>query len=423
MISTILTERKYREIVLREAFQDGTVEHDGVVAQPISLPFPEHLNRQHREQIPVLADAQLLPSPEPTSINSNGNDKKCDNKNRNTTNNSDDDSDIDEDIDGFEIQRGDILSNDGGNLQLRPASLDYSTTSVASDASSFRSFEHSDRSNTSGNSVSISTAASNPLDDSINSHTEDPIVLPKEEVNDVHRLLLSKSGTLPTKTGATEEDVATQGTSAVSKGSKRSRSSKNKNKGASSSSTAVVLPHDQPESWITWLIQRNSAGVDEVNNKKRNAKETTEYYPAEGEIDDGYNSSEMHLREVPLASTRGVTALSVTASTLHSAWALHGRSIIFVLIFSLSTLYVAPVLFDIYYLKFGETEHAVEEFIGCLIEAASLCNTEPLTQAAIDQCAEDACGTHPDPRPNKPLVRRQTIIVTVSFVTFCTQNI
>ena len=149
-------------------------------------------------------------------------------------------------------------------------------------------------------------------------------------------------------------------------------------RGGVSQSAPHELPHNQPSNWILWLIYRNYsvAAPDDVS------------------VSTLSNS----------VARPTDTALSVTASTLLTTWRTNGRSIVFVSLFCLTGLYVSIVLFYIYYIQWDIAKGWVTEYIQCLVGAAMSCHTIPLTQSAIDVCALEACGSHPDPRPSQPLV-------------------
>jgi hypothetical protein len=71
----------------------------------------------------------------------------------------------------------------------------------------------------------------------------------------------------------------------------------------------------------------------------------------------------------------------------------NGRSILFVIVFCATTLYVAPSLLYINGVKYNDYIDGSEQFAECLIEAAIHCLDR--TQKGVDQCAAEQCGKFP----------------------------
>jgi len=148
-----------------------------------------------------------------------------------------------------------------------------------------------------------------------------------------------------------------------------------------------------PSHWLMWLWSRHHTqqargGYGEFESSSDMASESTEQSP-----DFASRGSDL-----------SDSALSVTAATLLLTWQRNWRSILFVSIFCMTGIYVMVALFNIYGIKYDFRKGVTTEFIECLVEAAHACTTLPITQEGVDACAAEACGTHPSPRPNSPLV-------------------
>lgn len=98
------------------------------------------------------------------------------------------------------------------------------------------------------------------------------------------------------------------------------------------------------------------------------------------------NSSQLRYRRKVLADT----------------WKYNGRSIVFVAVFCLTTLYIAPMLFYLNYVKYDHFIDGTEDFVQCLVEAAAI--SPDRTQEGVNKFAEDVCGEVPSTRPDKPEV-------------------
>lgn len=95
------------------------------------------------------------------------------------------------------------------------------------------------------------------------------------------------------------------------------------------------------------------------------------------------------------------------AKYIIKTWKYNGMAIVFVMTFCLTTLIVAPMVFELFYMSYGASVHGGEEFAGCLITAsfASIAYGIPQTQDAVDEFAEGMCGDTPEDRPNPFYVR------------------
>lgn len=102
--------------------------------------------------------------------------------------------------------------------------------------------------------------------------------------------------------------------------------------------------------------------------------------------------------------TRGSTweLSSRGSSVLSNVWKYNGRSIVFVIVFCLITLGVAPFTLDLYYFRYQEFIDSSDNFATCLIHSAI--QTQSLyanaSQELVDNLAHEACGELPSTRPN-----------------------
>jgi hypothetical protein len=90
------------------------------------------------------------------------------------------------------------------------------------------------------------------------------------------------------------------------------------------------------------------------------------------------------------------SSVSVNLNLLKEALRYNGRSILFVIVFCLTTLYVAPSLLYINGIKYNDYVTGTEDYVACLVEAAFLCHVK--TQEGVDQCAKEECGRFPGDR-------------------------
>ena len=95
------------------------------------------------------------------------------------------------------------------------------------------------------------------------------------------------------------------------------------------------------------------------------------------------------------------------AKYILKTWKYNGMAIIFVITFCLTTLIVAPMVFQIFYVTYGESVHGGEEFAECLIQASfsSISSGVPQDQESVNTYASNICGDVPENRPNQFLVR------------------
>ena len=76
----------------------------------------------------------------------------------------------------------------------------------------------------------------------------------------------------------------------------------------------------------------------------------------------------------------------------------NGRTMLFLIMFCLTTLFVAPILIYLQYIKYDIYMDSGDDFVECLVQASIQC--EDQTQSGVDACGKDACGEHPGKRPN-----------------------
>jgi hypothetical protein len=81
----------------------------------------------------------------------------------------------------------------------------------------------------------------------------------------------------------------------------------------------------------------------------------------------------------------------------------NGRTMLFLVMFCMTTLVIAPVLIYLQYFKYDIYVNSGDDFVECLVKASIECPTQ--TQGGVDACGEAACGSHPGKRPNVIEVR------------------
>jgi hypothetical protein len=87
-----------------------------------------------------------------------------------------------------------------------------------------------------------------------------------------------------------------------------------------------------------------------------------------------------------------------TTQLLKSIWKYNGPSMIFVIVFCLTTVCVLPIVMNMYLFKFDGYLNSGTDFEECLVEAAFLCPEQ--TQDGVNACAQEKCGDVPSNRPN-----------------------
>jgi hypothetical protein len=75
----------------------------------------------------------------------------------------------------------------------------------------------------------------------------------------------------------------------------------------------------------------------------------------------------------------------------------NGRTILFLLTFCVTTLFVAPLLIYMNLLEYDTYDRSGEEFLDCLVVASLSCPVQ--TQEGVDACGLDSCGAHQKLRP------------------------
>lgn len=76
----------------------------------------------------------------------------------------------------------------------------------------------------------------------------------------------------------------------------------------------------------------------------------------------------------------------------------NGRTMLFLVMFCLTTLFVAPILIYLQYVKYDDYMDSGDAFVECLIKASFQC--EDQTQSAVDEYSKEQCGEHPKDRAN-----------------------
>lgn len=77
----------------------------------------------------------------------------------------------------------------------------------------------------------------------------------------------------------------------------------------------------------------------------------------------------------------------------------NGRSIVFIVTFCLSTLYIAIMLFILNKVQYGKYVDGTEDYAQCLVEASIRSPNQ--SQEGVDAYAQHVCGDYPSVRPNK----------------------
>lgn len=75
----------------------------------------------------------------------------------------------------------------------------------------------------------------------------------------------------------------------------------------------------------------------------------------------------------------------------------NGRTILFLLTFCVTTLFVAPLLIYMNLIEYDKYDQSGEDFLDCLVVASLHCPEQ--TQEAVDACGLSSCGTHQKLRP------------------------
>ena len=94
---------------------------------------------------------------------------------------------------------------------------------------------------------------------------------------------------------------------------------------------------------------------------------------------------------------------SFLTSHFYSLNRYNGRSIVFIVTFCLSTLYIGIMLFILNKVQYRKYVDGTEDYAQCLVQA-SLRSPEQ-TQEACDAYAQQQCGQYPSVRPDKYEVR------------------
>ena len=84
----------------------------------------------------------------------------------------------------------------------------------------------------------------------------------------------------------------------------------------------------------------------------------------------------------------------------------NGRSILFVVVFCLTTMYIAPSLLYINAVKYDYYVDGTEDFAACLVQASFAAPQQ--TQHEVNKYAQSICGKTPSVRPGKWQVQKQT---------------
>lgn len=180
----------------------------------------------------------------------------------------------------------------------------------------------------------------------------------------------------------------------------------------------------QPRHWTVWLwsLYRSNNGYKSLNTDQNDTDATDRNYSDSHSGTGGTTTTSEHMDFIERhsdLSELSESALSVTAATLFMTWQRNWRSIIFVTIFCLTGIYMLVALYYIYGKNHARQVAEVEAYIECLVVAAAECTTLPITQDGTDECAEIACGTHPDPRPNTPFVRSFSTFLSCAVALYC----
>jgi hypothetical protein len=102
-----------------------------------------------------------------------------------------------------------------------------------------------------------------------------------------------------------------------------------------------------------------------------------------------------------------------TSQLLKSIWRYNGPSMIFVLVFCLTTVCVLPIVINLYLVKFDSFLNSGTDFEECLVEASFLCRDQ--TQLGVDACALSRCGEVPQLRPSLGQVKLLNILIIIVF--------
>lgn len=77
----------------------------------------------------------------------------------------------------------------------------------------------------------------------------------------------------------------------------------------------------------------------------------------------------------------------------------NGRSIVFIVTFCLSTLYIAIMLFILNEVQYDKNVRGTEDYAQCLVQASI--GSPVQTQESCDAYAQQQCGEYPSVRPDK----------------------
>jgi hypothetical protein len=106
----------------------------------------------------------------------------------------------------------------------------------------------------------------------------------------------------------------------------------------------------------------------------------------------------------PRTSKRTSTDKQLEAAYLLSAiWNYNGRSILFVIVFCLTTIIVFPLDFDLFFVEFDEFRASSGSFVNCLVNASTHCSDQ--SAEGVQLCANQQCGTRPSDTPDLAQVK------------------
>jgi hypothetical protein len=97
-----------------------------------------------------------------------------------------------------------------------------------------------------------------------------------------------------------------------------------------------------------------------------------------------------------IVGTRG-TKISKFEFLVRKTLKYNGRTILFLLTFCVTTLFVAPLLIYMNLLEYDTYDRSGEEFLDCLVVASLSCPVQ--TQEGVDACGLESCGAHQKLRP------------------------
>ena len=117
--------------------------------------------------------------------------------------------------------------------------------------------------------------------------------------------------------------------------------------------------------------------------------------PNESKVNSGDLTTAIHSTSRERIKSE-LNMMAVFRRVLKQTWKYNGHAITFILVFCLTTFFIAPLLYRLYYVDFDKFLNSTNDFILCLLLASA---TAPIQdQLSVNSYAKDVCGSVPSQR-------------------------